>query len=370
MQMSDIQQDVASEKKSDLLDECITELLNICNEVQDRYSSKNSKRPHWAVCSNKLHTCYIKVKSSEAFRDMFVIFHNKYRSEYCKDIFTSEGNDILVNDEFFKSIEIFLTPGEKDTPNGRSSNPAPVSTKKNSSSSSWGNKPILKGPVIYYTYKDPKAAGVCLPIGEIYRIATTIYEAMEKDGEDDSEVRSLPARLLLSFYKVISTACGKECEGNDVLQSNITVLEGTISEVSVDTPDSSNNSGPFGVLKQVFKQVLPTLTKKNGVIPPEVSKNLSKVMESNTLDSVGDMFTQISGSIQKGAELAKQSKAENKSEVATMLDCISETIKSEPVAKTMTNIANQLNQLGDGGILAPPSVVPKAQAGPDAGDQD
>lgn len=369
MQMSDTPQDATTEKKSDLLDEYITELLNICNEVQDRFSSKNSRRPHWAVCSNKLHTCYIKIKSSEAFRDMFVIFHNKYNSEYCKDIFTTQDNDILVNDEFFKSNDIFLVPGEKDTPTGRSSVPAPSTGKKNTSS--WGNKPVLRGPVIYYTYKDAKAAGVCLPIGEIYRVATTIYEAMEKEGEDDSEVRSLPARLLLAFYKVINITCGEECKDKDILNSNITMLEGTVADIST-TPEegSSNDNGPFGVLKKVFKQVLPTLTKKNGVIPPEVSKGLQSVMQNDTLDEVSTMFTKISGSIQEGAIRAKEGKVTGKNEVAVMLDTISETIKSESVASTMNSIAGKLNQLSDGGILAPPSVVPKAEVSPDAGEQD
>lgn len=336
-----------TETKTDPLDIEITNLFVVCNETQDRYCNSNKQQPYWSTCANKLHASYVRVGDSSAYRDMFLVFHEKYWSKYCVNIFgTLEGEEDDVHDDFFKSSEVFPAPGRVS------------STSKKGGNSSWNKKPTLKGPVIYFTYEDEKAAGVCLPIGEIYRVTINLFEQMENDKGDDMDVRSLPARLLCAFYKTIYVACGELCDGADIMKSNIEMLEQNISEVSINTDDSNSGtaSGPFGVLKQVFKSVVPALTKggKNSLIPKEAQSAIENVIKGDTIDDVGNMFAQISGSIQRGADKAQ---AEGKvGSVTTILDSISDTLKTEPVVNTMQNIAGKLSSLTGEGILAPPTA--------------
>ena len=359
----------STETKADPLNEEITNLFVVCNEIQDRYCSSNRQQPYWSTCANKLHASYIKVNDSSAYRDMFVTFHQKYGHNYCVDIFgTSEGDEENVNDDFFKSLELFTTPGKNGTSR-------PTTAKKGGSS--WNKKVILKGPVIYYTYEDEKAAGVCLPIGEIYRVTINMFEEMEKDKGDDMDIRSLPARLLCAFYKTISVACGEFCEGADVIKTNIESLDQAISDVTIHTNDSGPSSGPFGILKDVFKKVTPALTRggKDSLIPKEAQTAIENVIKGDTINDVGNMFATISSSIQEGADKAQ--KEGNAGSVSTILDSISGVLKTQPVVDTMQSIAGKLSTLTGDGILAPPTAeqlaaIPKpteSTPGNDAGEQ-
>lgn len=355
-----------TEAKLDPLDKEITNLFLVCNEIQDRYCESNKQQPYWSTCANKLHASYVKVNNSGAYRDMFLTFHQKYSRHYCISIFGSEDgdDDENVNDDFFKSLDLFTTPG------AASKEPAKTATKKGGSS--WSKKPVLKGPVIYYTYEDERAAGVCLPIGEIYRVTIGMFEEMERKKGDDMDIRSLPARLLSAFYRTIYEACGESCEGAAIIKNNIEMLDQAVSEVTIHTNEEAASSGPFGVLKDMFKKVVPALTKggKDSLLPKEAQTVIENVIKGDTIDEVGNMFATISTSIQNGAEKAKQ---EGKvGSVSVLLESISETLKTEPVVNTMQNIAGKLSTLTGEGILAPPTVVPTpvdSSPGNDAGDQ-
>lgn len=342
-----------TETKADPLNDAITNLFVVCNEIQDRYCNTNKQQPYWSSCANKLHASYVRVADSSAYRDMFLAFHQKYGRDYCVNIFgTAEGEEDDVHDDFFKSMEVFTAPGKSKT--SAVPKKGTAAAKKNAS---WRGQPTLKGPVIYYTYEDEKAAGVCLPVGEIYRVTISMFEQMENDKGDDMDVRSLPARLLCAFYKVIYVACGEFCEGADIMKSNLELLEQNISDVTIHTTDNSGpSSGPFGVLKDVFKRVVPALTKggKDSLIPKEAQTAIENVIKGDTIDDVGNMFAQISGSIQRGADKAQ---AEGKvGSVTSILDSISDTLKTQPVVDTMQNIAGKISSLTGDGILAPPTA--------------
>jgi hypothetical protein len=351
------------ENEADELDVAIKDMLQICNEIQDLNCSKSKQQPHWSVCTNKLNSCYVQVNKPEGFRDMFITFHERYGDKYSGSILTQateEDDYVTVNDDFFRDTDIYPTPGKSSV----------IKTSAPRRGSSWAKKPILKGPVMYYDYEKEKAAGVCIPIGEIYRVTIAMYDEMEKDGGDDADIRSLSARLLLSFFKLINVACEGKCDSS--IQDNIALLEETISEVTSGEVKPSSG-GPFGILKDVFKKILPTLTKggKDSILPKGAQDALNSVIEGDTLDDVGSMFSEISGNIEKGA--ASASKQGGSKSVAAMMDTISDTLKSESVVSKIEGITNKLSQFSNGGILSPPTVIPKpidSTPENDAGDQD
>ncbi len=162
----------------------------------------------------------------------------------------------------------------------------------------------------------------------------------------------------MCFFTVIYEACGEGCTGEDILKENIDLLTKSIAEVDGnENEDDGKASGPFGALKGVFKKLLPTLTGggKNSLLPKEAQKIFKGVMEGDTLDSVGDMFSEISGSIEKGAAEANEAgKKSTGASITTMLDNISSTLKSESVVGKLEGIANKLSDLSSG-LLAPPT---------------
>lgn len=356
------------EENPDHLDIAINDLLVLCNEIQDLNCAKSKQQPHWSVCVNKLNSVYITVKNSEGFREMFADFHKRYGDRYDKSILTQptdEEDYVTVNDDFFRDKEVYPAPGKNKS----------ISTDKKGSSarrgSSWGKKVVLKGPVIYFTYEDEKASGVCIPIGEIYRVTIAMFDEMEKEGGDDADIRSLSARLLLAFFKLINVACEEKC--NTSIKENILLLEEAVSEVTTGDTKSSSSGGPFGMLKDVFKKILPTLTKggKDSILPKEAQAAINSVMEGDTLDEVGSMFSEISGNIEKGAAAA--GKEGGGKSIGKMMGTLSETLQSESVVSKIENITNKLSQFTNGGILAPPTAIPKpteSTADNDAGDQE
>lgn len=357
------------EENPDNLDIAINDLLLLCNEIQDLHCAKSKQQPHWSVCVNKLNSCYItvknEVKNSEGFREMFTDFHKRYGDKYDKSILTQatdEEDYVTVNDDFFRDKELYPAPG-KNKPHSKG-----VSSTRRGSS--WGKKVVLKGPVIYYTYEDEKAVGVCIPIGEIYRVTIAMFDEMEKNGDDDADIRSLSARLLLTFFKLIDVSCEEKC--NPSIKENIFLLEEAVSEVTIGETKSSSG-GPFGMLKDVFKKILPSLTKggKDSILPKEAQAALNSVMEGDTLDEVGSMFSEISGNIEKGA--AEAGKEGGGKSIGKMMGTISETLQSESVVSKIENITNKLSQFANGGILAPPTAILKpteSTVDNDAGDQE
>lgn len=355
-------------KQAKDLKSSIEELFSLSKEVQDIIYSDRNNRPQWTTCSNRLETCYHKVNNPEGFREMFQSFHNKYYTEYTKEnIFVpnpDNDDEFTVNDEFFNSLQVYDQSG------------AIVSIKianENKKGKSSFKIPVLKGPIIYYDYDDKRTVGINLPIGEIYRAAINICEKMEKEGNDDVNTRTLPPRILLAFFNVIDRSFTVEYDNSNVVIENIKLLNDAILLVD-DGNEEEKTSGPFGMLKNVFKKVLPTLTGgKNSLLPKEAEKMFRDIMDekSGTLNNIGDIFTEVSSSIEKGANEAKEAgKNSTASSITTMLDNISNTLKSEAVVSKLGNIAEELNTLTS--TLAPPTAsnLEKPVESGEAAEQD
>lgn len=339
-----------SDNPTKRLDKAIRILLELGKEVQDSIYSTTNKRPHWTNCSNRLESCYYKVDDAEGFRDMFKMFHEKYHEEYIKEyIFTIDPDDIdqyTTNDDFFKSNQVYEQSGSV------------VSIKVlNQNKKGWVKVPIVKGPIIYYDYEDKRTAGINFPIGEIYRTSVEMFEKMEKNEEDDVSTRALPAKILCAFFNVINEACSEGYTGEDIIKENISMLDEIILDVDGNEEDNEKSNGPFGTLRNVFKKFLPTLTGgKNSLLPKEAGKMFKDIMNENngTLDNIGDLFSEVSSSIEKGASEAKGA-SNTSSSITTMLDNISTTLKSESVVNKIGDIANKLSDLS--GVLAPPTAT-------------
>lgn len=330
----------------------IEELFKLSKEVQDIIYSDTNNRPQWTACSNRLETCYHKVNNPEGFREMFQSFHNRHYLEYTKEnIFVADpdnDDDFSVNDDFFNSLQVYDQSG------------AIVSIKvanENKKGKSSFKIPVLKGPIMYYDYDDKRTMGINLPIGEIYRASINIFNKMEKEDRDDISTRTLPSRILLAFFNVINSSFTNEYKNYDIVIGNIKLLNDTISQID-DGTEEEKTSGPFGMLKNVFKKVLPTLTGgKNSLLPKDAEKMFRDIMDekSGTLNNIGDIFSEVSSSIEKGANEAKEAGKNGAAvSITTMLDNISNTLKSETVVSKLGNIAEDLNTLTS--TLAPPTA--------------
>jgi hypothetical protein len=357
---------------TEILNEAILNLFSICKELQDNVYNNSGKRPHWTNCSNRLESCYHKVNDPEGFKDTFKLFHEKYHSEYTKTtIFLPDEEDdtqYTVADDFFSSEQVYDQSG------------AVVSIKvanENKKGKSWNKIPILRGPIIYYDYEDKRTSGVNLPIGEIYRTSSLLYQQMEKDGVDDIKTRSSPGRLLHAFFDVIDKSFTEDYPAQEIVKENITMLKGAIDELDNCEEEETETGGPFGTIRNIFKKVIPTLTGgKNSLLPKEAEKMFKGILDdkSGTLDNIGDLFSEVSTSIEKGASEAKEAgKTNTAASITTMLDNISTTLKSEAVVNKLGNIANKLGDLST--VLAPPTATNiekpvESTEGNDAADQD
>jgi hypothetical protein len=325
------------------LDIAVNNFIGIFTEVQSILDDRKKGTPYWSICANKFHSSYLKVNDAEGFREMFQIFHKNFNSQYCIDIFGEDKDgDFEVKDDFFRDINEYTIAGKikKNNKNGE------TEVKKKS----FASKPALKGPVIYFSTTEEKVSGVCLPLGEIYRVCMTLYDEMEKKGEDDSEIRVLPMRLLLYFYTVIFKANGEFCTKADVLKSNIKILTQTISELSNDdTEKKESGGGPFSIIQDIMKKLTGG---KNPVIPG--GSEINKVVE-NVIGETGDLknvFTNVMGEMQKNTEVGPDGQPPG---IGAVLKGIASGLTAPETTQCFENIQTKIGALTGDGPLAPPS---------------
>jgi hypothetical protein len=319
------------------LDEAIKNLLTICNEVQDSQVRAKAGQPNWAVCCNRFKSSYDKVGDCEGFRECFIDFHTVNSEKYSVKIFEDED----VNDTFFSDT----TPSE--VPGG--------TQKKAKKKKSWAKKPVNKGPVIYFS-DSPKASGVCIPIGEVYRSSVRMYEDMEKSDGDDAETRALPARILHAFYSVILFANGDFCNGNAVIKENIKILEEAISDVTSGEPKKSTEDGPFGILSDIVSKLT---SGANPTIPggSNVGDMLDSFTKGDGAESVQKVFTTVMESVNKeGIE---------KEGIGGVLKGISEGLAAPETADAFENIQSKISGLTTGSMAPPTVSTPEDNVGAD-----
>lgn len=335
------------EQEVNLLDTSIRKFFNICGEVQDAWSNKKKEQPYWSVCCNKFQGVYLGIDDVDGFTDVFTNFHEKYGEQYCVDIFKEE--DDKVNDDFFMDRKVYPKPGEDPS----------LVAKKKKGKSSWNKRPTNKGRVIYFSNTDPKASGVCIAIGEIYCICTQLYEDMEKSGDDDSDIRALPPRLLNEFYKIILFANGENCKGSEIMKSNIKILEEIISDVTSDSAPK-NDGGPFGILKDVVKKLTGG---KNPVIPggEKIGDMISNFGESDGAKSIKTVFTNVMGNIADGSKNADGEDAG----IGGVLNGIAKGLQNPETTKCFEDIQGQIGELTNGALAPPKTEVVESNEGAD-----
>jgi hypothetical protein len=356
----------SSIKESDPMDTAIKNLMAICNEVQDTWAKKRKEQPHWSICANKFLSSYVKVDDPDGFRDMFQNFHLSFWERYCVKIF-SEDDEEQVNDTFFLDTAIFPVPGKKELMVSKKSKAAAATAGK--SKSSWGKKPVLKGPVIYFSMEDEKSARVCIAIGEIYRVCVTLYSDMEKSGGDDADLRSLPARFLHAFYSVMLFANGSMCPGSDILEYNVKILNESVADVTAANTGSKDKGGPFGILKEIIAKFTGG---KNPIIPggDQVGKIVSDICDGDGMDNMKRAFTSVMGEVTKGGELGENGEQPN---IGSVLAGISKGLTTPETMECFEKIQTQLNSLTGSGVLAPPTAeeeLPTVEEGEGADEQD
>ncbi len=325
----------------DHLDVGIRELIELLDEIKTIIGeTKKGATPYFCVCFSKFQTAYLKLNNSEGFRDMFQTFHTKFRNEYCHGIYTKDSDDeIEINDEFFLHTHEYTLSGEIK----KVSATAASGTKKRS----FASKPALKGPVIYFDTEDKIASGVCLPIGEFYRTCNELFDKMEKQKEDDTNIRLLPTRLLFLFYNVIYRSIGDVAPGTKIIKENIRTLAQTIADLSEGEETQKKDTGPFSIIGDIVGKLTGG---KNPIIPggEGVGKFINSVVDGSS-NEISTVFNSVA------EKLNESTTGDEPPNLGTVLGNVADVFKTKEVNESFGKIQSQIQSLTSG-EMAPPTA--------------
>lgn len=344
----------AANKQS--LDKAIKDLIAFFIEIKDIIFESKGADPYWGICISKFQTSYLKLEDVTGYREMFLNFHEKFHKEYCINVYTEDNEgDIIVNDSFLRNTTMYTIAGE---------------IKKTVDKKSHASRPPLKGPVIYFSTKEQGVAGVCIAIGEVYRKCIDLYDTMEKNNEDDSDIRILPSRFLYKFYNVMYHAHGGEIlleqeetllkktkskshldfleveinskliDQMKIIKENLKSISRTISQLSNVDPndDASKNSGSFNIITNIVDKLTGG---KNPVLPG--GSEVGKVIQS----VVGDTqdLQNVMGNVMSEIGKSETNNNNEPPQMGTLLGSIATVLTSPSTTETFTKIQSKITSL-------------------------